>query len=93
MKSISVFLIASEKEQQNVDISRFTFPNCVSVELNENKILSFDTRRMTKSDLVVTIGDWHLQKNCAKLVEIARILDIPVIHETSFDKYVSEKYN
>ena len=39
---------------------------------------------MMKADLVVTLKDWELSKGCKMEVNIAREIEIPVIHIVSF---------
>jgi hypothetical protein len=48
---------------------------------------------MLGSDLVVTVGYWHEDENCNKVVQVARIMGKTIIHETHFRNYVEQNYN
>ena len=49
--------------------------------------------KMVDCDLIITCGDWESNQNCEILVDIARLLEIEVIHQIRFKEYAQENYN
>ncbi len=92
----SIFIIVRFDQLDQVDISRFALPgDNVLQEINVMHARKFnhDVRLMLRSDLVITVGDWYEDTNCNKAVQVARIMDIEVINETTFQNYVEQTNN
>lgn len=48
---------------------------------------------LLKCDFVVTVDDWWNIDSNNKLVQIAQLVDIPVIHITRYKEHVKANYN
>lgn len=88
-----VFVIAPKNKVKAIELSKFTLNETSTVELFGHSHFLFDLRKMLKSDLVVTAGDWHEDPSCVKAVNIARIADLTVIHESHFKTYAEQNNN
>lgn len=62
----------------------------VSVEL-QNEELKECLGQMGESNLIVTLKDWENDEVASRLAQIARIAQIPVVHEIKFASYVQSK--
>lgn len=93
MKAYSVFVIANKKDQSKIKLSDFSFEKCIEVIVMGKSKFNYDVRQMLRSDIVVTVGDWHECEQCNKAVQVARIMEQTVIHETNFRTYVEQNYN
>jgi hypothetical protein len=98
MKSNNVLIVATEHEQRNLKISNFYFEQCTGVIVtefksdNQSNLISW-VKTLTDCQLVVTTGSCLENIQLFGLVSIARQLQIPVIHESNFQKYVEQQYN
>jgi len=93
MRTYSVFIIVPETEKRKVKLADFDFPKLAEITVMGNSSFNYDVRLMLRSDLVVTAGEWHEDSNCNKAIQVARIMEQEVIHETNYQKYVEQKYN
>src|SRR5690554_1420805 len=59
-----------------------------NVEGNKDALCSL-VSRMIHCDLIVTHGDWFNFSECVKLNEIARLLDIEVVHYSRLEDRLS----
>jgi hypothetical protein len=97
MKYNNLLIVADENTIENVSVKDFDFENCTGITKidftfnNPTNNLRAWVRVLAKSHLVVTIGDWASDKNLQILIDVARKLNIPVIPQSNFKKYVSEK--
>ena len=86
----TVFVIVPDSEKKTVQLSAFAVKNYQDVLVMGFSQFNFDVRKMLRSDIVVTVGDWHSCENCIKAVQVARIMNLTVIHETNFKNYVEQ---
>ena len=93
MKVYSVFIVVPKKDQLKVNVSDFDFPNLAEIIVMGKSKFNYDVRLMLRSDIVVTVGDWHEDENCNKAIQIARIMEQEIIHESKYRAYVEQKYN
>lgn len=99
MRTCSVFVICSEKEAPTIRLSDFEFPQMVEINMlgqtDEHGLndFKFDVRLMLRSHIVVTVGNWFNDERCNKAVQVARIMDLEVIHHTQYKQYVETNYN
>lgn len=99
MRTCSVFVICSEQEAKNIRLSEFEFPQMVEINMlgktdkDGQNDFRFDVRLMLRSHIVVTVGNWFEDEKCNKAVQVARIMDLEVIHHTQYKQYVEAKYN
>jgi len=95
----NVLLVASEEALHTLDISKFTHDSFTSLETTEriyhhpDRQLKNTVRKASRCELLVTIGDWSENASLRKLVDIARMMNITIIHETNFQKYVDQSEN
>lgn len=99
MNSNNLFIIAPHLAQEHISIADFDFKGCTGIAINrydfvsEKKNMRTWAKLLTNSKVILTIGDWALDKQLNDLVKIARILEIEVIHEANFKKYVEQQNN
>lgn len=89
----NVFIIVPDSAKRKIKLSDFQFPLAGEIFVMGYSTFNFDVRKMLRSDLVVTVGQWHECEKCSKAVQVARIMDQTVIHETTFKSYVEQNYN
>lgn len=98
MKSNNILIVANNHDQREVNISKYWFYECTGVSLTEfraddkSNLINW-VKQLTQCSLVVTYGNWSEETALFSLVSIARQLQITVIHESNFNKYVSEQNN
>lgn len=93
MKAYSVFVVVPEAERNNIKISDFTHEKVVEVLTFGESDITYDVAKMLRCHLIVTVGGWFSDENCNKAVQVARIMNKEVIHGSSFNSYVKEKYD
>lgn len=93
MGLIRVLVVAGSDDHPK--LSDFTKEGVTKkVELMDNSLgLRNSICQLVHSDLVVTAGEWHSDKNCVSIVDIARKLKTKVIHESRFKEYAEENHN
>lgn len=98
----NVMIVASEQRQETIKISDFDFKNCTALFLTEyntcfpNHIqhnLKKWVRDLSRCKAIVTVGDWSDFQELKKLVEIARMLEVEVVAEPNWNKYVEQNNN
>lgn len=57
---------------------------------NMAKYMRSCTKLLLESDIMVTHGNWYDHMECARLIDIARLLEIPVIHHSVLQKFLKE---
>lgn len=101
MKFNNIILVItpeSHKPQPGL-IAKFDHPSITNIAVttfefdNQDRCLRQMVRKSSKCELLVTIGDWAENDTLVRLVNIARIMNIEVIHETNFSKYVDQQQN
>lgn len=93
MRVYSIYVIVSERDRDNVTFSRFDHPKVVEVLILGDSTLNYDVAKMLRADLIVTVGDWSENQDCIKAVQVARIMEKEVIHQSQFESYVEANYN
>ena len=93
MKTCKIFLISSEKESSSICLEQFDDPKISEFLKFGSEELKTDVSNMLKFDLIVTIGNWFESEDAKKAVEIARLMELKVIHESNFKNYVEQNYN
>jgi hypothetical protein len=94
----NILLVASADDLQTLDLSKFLHESFTGVETteivyqNEDRQLKNMVRKASRCELLITVGDWAENPTLKKLIDVARIMNIQIIHETNFKKYV-EQYN
>lgn len=89
----TVFIVVPDDAKSKIKLAEFTFPLVGEIIVMGHSTFNFDVRKMLRSDLVVTVGEWHECAKCSKAIQVARIMDQTVIHETTFKSYVEQNYN
>lgn len=92
MKTFKVLLVCDEKHRSKVSFSEFDHENLLEVQFIASSMKGI-AKQLSITDLVVTCGDWHHCLECNKTIELARLIDIEVIHQTRYKDYVKQKYN
>lgn len=91
MKKLKIMLIVSKSERNGIaPINDIADENIQSVHLIDHEEEEQSVIRLVKSNLIMTVGDWSECSFCNKLVQIARLLDKEVIHESKFQKYAEQ---
>lgn len=97
MQYNNLFIIAKADEQCTINLKEFNIDDFTAIQINEFKFNRIENnvrlwvRMLTKSHLLVTVGDWQEDKNLQIIVDIARRLDIPVVPQSNFKKYVEQQ--
>lgn len=92
MKNLNILLIVSKSERNRISsITEFEERNILSVYMIDPEEENQSVIRLVKSNLIMTIGDWSKDPFCNKLVQIARILEKEIIHESQFKKYAEQR--
>lgn len=84
MKATNIILVG---DLENRNLSDFTTKHSNSVEILESDIKKM-VKQLADCDLVVTLPNWDEQKINFTAIEIARKIDIQVIHYSRFQNYV-----
>lgn len=89
----TIFILVPDKDKGKVEMKDFEFPLLGEVLVLGFSSFNYDVRKMLRSDLVVTVGEWHECENCNIAIQVARLMKQPIIHSTSFQNYVKQNYN
>lgn len=92
MKTFSILLVCDDKHRPKISFSDFDHENLQEVKFNL-KVAKNLGNQISKCDLVVTCGDWNDSEICERAVQMARLMEIDVIHQTRYKDYVGKKYN
>lgn len=87
-----ILIIGSEKAITETTLSKFGFENVDSIEIRHENMQDC-LIQMGETNLIVTLKDWETDPESTKLAQIARIAEIPVVHEINFASYVQSKDN
>lgn len=100
MRSSKNILVVATLEHQKKALNIFDFitPKCTGVLVTEfsfnmeAQLISW-VKTLCDCSLVITTGEWSENQHLFSLVNIARSLQITVIHESNFQKYVEQHNN
>ena len=92
MKHCNLLIIGSDESFKEVKLPDFDFPGCMEILTCQDRHLKTTTIRMMRSDLIVTLENWQDDEKCKKLIEIARIVGIKVVHHSIFKNYVQQNH-
>jgi hypothetical protein len=90
MKKYTIFILAPEI---NGEVVAQTQSENLNGFFSLEKSFKVSIIHLMKCDFVVTFGDWADNSNFKKIIEIARIAEIPVIHQTRYQNYVEEQFS
>lgn len=93
MNRFKVFMIVPEADLRTFKFCDYDHPNVEGILTLNSCDINHDVGRMLTSDLVVTVGDWNEDSNCVKAVQVARIMEKEVVHESQFKNYVEANHN
>lgn len=89
----TIFILVPEKDKSTIEMKDFDFPLLGEILILGYSSFNYDVRKMLRSDLVVTVGEWHECKKCNTAIQVARLMEQPIIHSTKFRSYVEQNYN
>lgn len=94
----NILVVATAEHQKTLNIFDFVTPKCTGVLVTEfscnmqTQLISW-VKTLCDCNLVITTGEWSENQHLFSLVNIARSLQITVIHESNFQKYVEQHNN
>lgn len=98
MKSKNVLVVVTKTDQEQINIGNYDFKDCTGINItehteNQGQDLIGWVKILTDCNVVVTIGSWNENSFLQTLIAITRTLNIEVIHEPNFKKYVEQQNN
>lgn len=92
MKALQVLIICNPEHREKVSFSDYDHESVAEINLIADDIRKA-AKQITQAHIIVTCGDWNNSNLCVKAVEVARLLDFEVIHQTRFLSYVEQNHN
>lgn len=92
MQAFKILLVGSEEQHNAVKLSDYTTQNTQSIH-RSTKSLTEVVKNLSGCNLIVTLSDWESDEKSTKIIQIARIIGITVIHHSRFKDYVQANNN
>lgn len=92
MNKFKVLLLGPQEALNQVNFLEYNFEQLDEIHIAYSQLKKI-VRQVTRCDFVVTLNDWENDPKSVKAVAVARLLDIPVVHHSSFNKYVQSINN
>lgn len=92
MQYFKIMLVGSDEQLKDVKISKYTTNNTLAIH-RTTKELKTIVKNLTTCNLVVTMDTNDWDEKLLRIIQIARLLDIQVIHHSRFNDYVQTVNN
>lgn len=85
-----ILIIGPIEALESTSLSKFGRESVDSIQIQDEDTM-IALKQMSECNLIVTLKFWEYDYSASKLAKIARIAEIPVVHEINFASYVLTK--